>query len=470
MNLNEKIVRKALSLVQRLMAFVVIIAVVVTGRYMVKAQPLSRFDVFLDDQLVGTVSDPEVVNQWKSERYREMERQYENVRVTSNLERLRFAESGKLQGLYDNDAVLAVLSNKIIIALFAVEIRIDGKTVGFVKDRDAANELLDQIKAPYLEKRKSVEALSAEVSASSPSTVGTTAYFVQNIELVDTAVAPGKLESAETLLSRITEGEVEPMEYIVKKGDCLSLIAKQFDLSLDEIRADNPDIRKDLIRVGQTIKLTAKKPLLSVKTTETRTEQVKIPSSIIYEKDDELKAGVIQIKVQGKPGRKEITVQKMKVNGIDAEETVVDERIVEEQVKTVVLQGTKKVPGVGTGKFATPVIRPKVTSEYGLRWGRSHNGTDLVSDQKAILAADNGQIIFAGIKPGYGYCIVIDHQNGFETLYGHLSKLEIRQGELVTKGEKIGVMGSTGNATGVHLHFEIHRNGQLVNPMQYLQI
>jgi murein DD-endopeptidase MepM/ murein hydrolase activator NlpD len=78
-------------------------------------------------------------------------------------------------------------------------------------------------------------------------------------------------------------------------------------------------------------------------------------------------------------------------------------------------------------------------------------------------------VVSAGWGGGYGNKIVIDHQNGYRTLYGHMSSLKVSVGQTVSKGSAIGVMGATGDATGVHLHFEVYKNGSLVNPLSYLR-
>src|SRR5690606_28305745 len=127
-----------------------------------------------------------------------------------------------------------------------------------------------------------------------------------------------------------------------------------------------------------------------------------------------------------------------------------------------------RLAGEGTGSFAWPVKNAKITSRFGQRWGRNHNGIDMSSSKRNILVADTGKVSFAGTKNGYGKTVIIDHQNGDETLYAHLSEISVKVGDVVEKGEKIGVMGSTGRSTGVHLHFEVHENGKVQNPMKYL--
>jgi murein DD-endopeptidase MepM/ murein hydrolase activator NlpD len=87
-----------------------------------------------------------------------------------------------------------------------------------------------------------------------------------------------------------------------------------------------------------------------------------------------------------------------------------------------------------------------------------------------ILAADSGTVSYAGcLSWGYGCYVIIDHGNGYQTLYAHLSRYSVSSGQSVSQGQTIGIMGSTGRSTGVHLHFEIRREGQLLNPLNFLK-
>ena len=87
-----------------------------------------------------------------------------------------------------------------------------------------------------------------------------------------------------------------------------------------------------------------------------------------------------------------------------------------------------------------------------------------------MVASDSGYVIYAGWdRTGYGNLVVIDHGNGFRTYYAHLSRIFVRQSESIGQGQRIGSVGSTGNSTGPHLHFEIRQNGILRNPIGYLR-
>ena len=110
-----------------------------------------------------------------------------------------------------------------------------------------------------------------------------------------------------------------------------------------------------------------------------------------------------------------------------------------------------------------------LTSGFGYRWGSLHAGIDIANGVGTpIRAAKAGTVILAGWNGGYGNCIVIDHGGGFSTLYGHMTRLRAGEGQRVGQGEVIGDMGSTGNSTGSHLHFETRLNGSPQDPQRYL--
>ena len=126
----------------------------------------------------------------------------------------------------------------------------------------------------------------------------------------------------------------------------------------------------------------------------------------------------------------------------------------------------------GDGEFGWPTEGGYVSSPMGKRWGKMHKGIDIARTDRStsppIYAAEKGTVSVAGQINGYGNAVIINHGNGKETLYGHMSELKVRSGQHVKRGQQIGVMGSTGHSTGIHLHFEVHDNGKLQNPIGYL--
>lgn len=120
-------------------------------------------------------------------------------------------------------------------------------------------------------------------------------------------------------------------------------------------------------------------------------------------------------------------------------------------------------------------LSARITSNFGYRihpihgTRRLHTGIDLAAGSgTAIAASKGGTVISAGWMGGYGNAVVISHGNGLSTLYGHQSKLAVTVGQSVARGQVIGYVGSTGQSTGPHLHFEVRSNGTPVNPVPYL--
>lgn len=130
---------------------------------------------------------------------------------------------------------------------------------------------------------------------------------------------------------------------------------------------------------------------------------------------------------------------------------------------------------VGNGNFIWPCPScTYITSRFGLRIHpitgdrKSHNGLDIGAGYgAAIVAADGGTVSWADVKGGYGNCVMINHGNGYVTLYGHMSSIAVSNGQSVSQGDTIGYVGSTGLSTGPHLHFEIHSGGGLIDPEQF---
>jgi len=124
--------------------------------------------------------------------------------------------------------------------------------------------------------------------------------------------------------------------------------------------------------------------------------------------------------------------------------------------------------GVSDSGMSWPAEGP-LTSGFGTRWGRLHSGIDIGAGYGAsVSAAKGGTVILAGYNGGYGNCVVINHGGGLSTLYGHLSSVDVSEGESVDGGDFIGEVGSSGNSTGPHLHFETRIDGDAENPMRYL--
>ena len=172
-----------------------------------------------------------------------------------------------------------------------------------------------------------------------------------------------------------------------------------------------------------------------------------------------------------------ITVNEIYTKNINDIEQTVEIASTVETVETEVLEAVKEQEKIKAATlegvyFSVRPVTGVITSRYGANESirdHTHKGIDIGAPAGTeIMAAADGEVTYSGWMGGYGYLIIIDHGNGIETYYGHCSKLYAKVGEKVQAGETIAAVGSTGNSTGNHLHFEIRKNGYQINPQRYL--
>jgi murein DD-endopeptidase MepM/ murein hydrolase activator NlpD len=154
------------------------------------------------------------------------------------------------------------------------------------------------------------------------------------------------------------------------------------------------------------------------------------------------------------------------MRSLEAESASLASRIRSAQSSSAVVPGATGRPSAAG--FIWPV-QGVLTSGFGWRWGRMHEGIDLaVPVGTPVVAAASGTVIVAGWLGGYGNLVVIDHGNGMATAYGHNTSVTVGVGQSVAQGQLISYSGSTGHSTGPHVHFEVRVNGSPVDPLGYL--
>lgn len=216
---------------------------------------------------------------------------------------------------------------------------------------------------------------------------------------------------------------------------------------------------------------------LKVKTVSTITTEssVKYSTKTIYTSKEV--RGYEKVETKGVKGLKTETAVVETVNGKETTKTIVARKVLKDPVQKVVVKGTATPMASATQRakaksagFIRPMNRGdvKLVSAY---WGdgRGHKGIDLAGDTGSpIFAAKAGTVTFSGWDGNYGYSVVIDHGNGYQTRYAHNSALCVKKGAKVSQGQQIARLGNTGRSTGPHLHFEILKNGSQINPAAYI--
>ena len=169
-------------------------------------------------------------------------------------------------------------------------------------------------------------------------------------------------------------------------------------------------------------------------------------------------------------GHRKVVADVFYRNKEEVSREILKEEITYEAVPKVVERGTKIPP-----TYIKPISGGRLTSNFGRRKAPTrgastyHKGVDWATPVgTAVMASSTGTVAKAGWGSGYGYVVYINHADGRQTRYGHLSKVLVSQGQTVTQGQKIALSGNTGVSTGPHVHFEVLINGSQVNPFDYL--
>ena len=345
--------------------------------------------------------------------------------------------------------------NDVSVTLRKCQVVVDGQTVGVVKDETALRDMLDQLKNQYVnENTTSVE-------------------FMQDVSIQYVYAADNVLTTEEMQAALQSNGSGSGT-YTVVKGDTFNGIAYANDMSVSDLKALNPSVDINRLMIGDVLNVKAQTPVLSVKTTEHQVYSQDIECPVETREDSSMYKGTSKIVTQGVKGEARIEADVTYVNGQEQQRDILSNVTVREPTTTIKAVGTKEKPKTAsTGSFSWP-ISGRITSYFGGRYifGRYsyHSGIDISASYGAsVRAADGGTVTFAGYKGSYGNLVVITHDNGTQTYYGHNSSLLVSAGQKVSKGQTIARAGSTGRSTGTHCHFEVRVRGSAVNPLNYLR-
>lgn len=412
--------------------------------------------VVIDGETIGVVKDKQIVDQLLQEIQKEAEDKFQKKVAISG--EVLFEEITILSK--DEVSTESELKNEIKkqieIEVEAYALNVNGEDLAYLDNEQAANEILNQLKEKYTISENDSEIKKIE--------------FVEKVTIEKKAVPSYKIKKKDEIFEYINLGKDEVKTYIVQEGDTVWDISKKHKLSLEEIMQANPGVDLDRIKIGQELIIVAPKPLINVKIIELIMYEETIPFPVQYEFSDSMYRGNFKVKTEGRDGNKKVYAELEKVNGIQTAKNIVSEELIKEPEQQIVIKGTKERPKtMASGSFAMPA-RGRLTSSYGTRWGRKHEAIDVaMSVGTTIKAADGGKVIFSGTKGTYGKLVIIDHGNGYETRYAHNSSLLVKQGDRVYKGQVIAESGNTGRSTGPHMHFEIRKDGNAIDPSKYVR-
>lgn len=259
----------------------------------------------------------------------------------------------------------------------------------------------------------------------------------------------------------------ETKKYTVKKGDTIESIAESNSLNVNELLIANPELRETNAllssRGDQQINISLINPVVSIVSETDLVEKQVAYFDTVVKYDDKLTFGTSYIEQKGENGIAKIKYDAKYVNGELVEAKKITREELTPPVNKIIVRGGYKIANPGTGDpddWGRPTVNYcKISSGFGFRWGGFHDAIDITGSGlgSPIFAANDGVVWAARYSSGNpGKNVRIDHQNGYFTNYLHLSEIFVQQGQFVKKGDRIGSMGRTGTATGVHLHFSVY--------------
>lgn len=357
--------------------------------------------------------------------------------------------------MVSEEDIVNQISNESQVKIEATSISIDGVVVGNLVDENQIHSILDDIKSKYIE--EGIEYIAEP-------------EFLENVSLEKIFISESDISNLDELTVLLNSNKNTPKIHVIESGDTLFGLAIENNISLKEILQANPQLTEDsILKLGSEVNLLVLDPFLSVVTYEEATFIEVIPKEIVSIENNSEYQTHYKVLTKGSDGSKEVLAEVTRINGSVSDRLIITERLIEEAVTEKIEIGTLQTPPKKSmGSFIYP-LNGTLSSGYGTRWGRLHKGIDLAAGQNTpIKASDGGTVVYSGWYSGYGNMVKIDHGNGFQTLYAHNTRNVVDVGQKVAQGEVIAYVGSTGNSTGNHLHFEILLNGTAVNPMNYL--
>lgn len=297
--------------------------------------------------------------------------------------------------------------------------------------------------------------------------------FAEKVEIVEAYLPQSQLQPLDKAIVELTMEQETVGTYEVQRGDTLSEIAIKVNIPMDDIVAMNDSLETihTTIRAGQELIITVPEPKVSVERQEVNYYEEIYDAPVEYiDRDDwfTTQTNVIQ---QPHAGVRKVVAQENYENDRLTEREILKEELVVKAVAKIVERGTKVPP-----TYIKPISGGRASSGFGRRKAPTkgastyHKGQDWATPVgTTVVASCGGRVVKAGWGSGYGYVVYIDHEDGKQTRYAHLSKILVKVGDYVKQGQRIALSGNTGITSGPHVHFEILVGGKQVNPWNYLK-
>lgn len=444
------------------------------------SEPEEVYRVYLKGETIGYIKDKKILEDYIDTEQVELKEKYkvDKVYLPNDLDIVKEVTYNKdistEKEIYEKIKGIAPFTiNGYTITIKGIEVQHEGDPEPIqlpdvkihVIDRDVFTESLKNTVQVFV----SEEDYNAFINKTQPE-LKDVGSLIEDIYIKNQiTITEGRISTEEKIYTDIEElnkymlfnTTEEQKKYTVKQGDSISDIAFKNKLSVQEFLIANPDFTSEnnLLYEGQVVNLGLINPIFNLveedHVVELQTQ--KFDTKIEY--DDTTLVGYERVKQEGSNGTLRITKKVQKVNGEIESAVITKTETIKAAVPKIIVKGSKVIPNVGNvGLWGWPTAKPYcITSRYGWRWGKVHEALDIscTGCGSPIYAANNGTVETSTYHSMNGNYVVINHNNGYYTIYAHLASLKVKAGQTVSMGDVIGTMGQTGKATGCHLHFGI---------------
>lgn len=434
------------------------------------------FHIYSSNEYVGVVSDEKAIKELFNEKVAIASSKYDNLRLSTGAD-ISIVSEQVFDKQTNDTKILNKLDSLLTIEAEAFALSVNNQIAVYVRDLATYDEVVKNLKLQSISEKELAKLDARKHSLQSLPELKNNETRIVEVKLsesisgVTQQTKPENIMTAVEAVKYLQKGTLEEKVYTVQSGDVFSKIAAKHDLTSAKLTELNKAVdEKSVLQIGQELIVTDFNPLVNVEVVREKkvTEEVQFENQ--EQKSDEMFKGDSKVIQEGSNGIKEMTYLIREQNGTRIDSSMKQEVVVKEVKNNIVLKGTKIIPSRGTGQFSWPAVGGYVSSKMGDRWGSFHRGIDIARPSDyTIKAADNGVVTFAGSDGSYGNKVVVDHNNGYQTVYAHLASINVNIGQSVPVGTNLGIMGATGRSTGIHLHFEIIQNGENINPLSLLR-
>jgi murein DD-endopeptidase MepM/ murein hydrolase activator NlpD len=303
---------------------------------------------------------------------------------------------------------------------------------------------------------------------------GGTAEFLDDVQIIGKTLDLNavRTESSEEVTDFLLTGINNTTTYTAKAKDKIKNVMTALGVTEEELRLAYIEYDFNLIQEGDVFEYTRNTPYIQYQTSGVEETDVLIPYETIEKRTNALYLGERQVEIAGVDGLRHVKRDVTRINGVIVSSNEISSETLVETSSATVLTGTLLAPGdvgiVGeTG--GGPLGRPLASWSFARGLGNGHRGDDFLAPQGTpIMAAEHGVVVFTGPYSSYGNLVQIEHSNGIVTYYAHCDTINVATGQIVERGQQIGTVGITGNATAYHLHFEVRVDGVPQEPLDWI--